>query len=136
MAKEYTKTKGEDKSLEYRDWAKVADVSAPRTKFSNVPVHITYGFLFLFIAATRYLIYFGPASALHSFNAAQAIGATLGYLFVWSLGYWFCITSPRKTLVTWIGGAAVLLSTLIGSYVGFVLLLAIYLMRRNQMAIR
>lgn len=99
---------------------------------SNVPVHITFGFLFLFIAATRYLIYFGPARDLHSFNAAQAIGASLGYLFVWSLAYWFCTTSPKKTLVTWLGGAAVFLSTLIGSFVGFILLFVIYFIRRSQ----
>lgn len=98
----------------------------------NVPVHITFGFLFLLIAATRYLIYFGPARELHSFNAAQAIGASLGYLFVWSFAYWFCATSPRKALVTWLGGAAVVLSTLIGSYVGFVFLFAIYFIRRHQ----
>jgi hypothetical protein len=99
---------------------------------SNVPVHITFGFLFLFIAATRYLIYFGPAKELHSFNAAQAIGASLGYLFVWSLAYWFCTTSPKKTLVTWLGGAAVFLSTLFGSFVGFLLLFVIFFIRRSQ----
>lgn len=99
---------------------------------SNVPLHITFGFLFLFIAATRYLIYFGPGREFHSFTPAQAIGATLGYLFVWSLAYWFCATSPRKTLVTWLGGAAVFLSTLIGSFVGFILLFVIFFIRRNQ----
>jgi len=106
------------------------DLSADRP--SNIPVHITFGFLFLFIAATRYLIYFGPGQELHSFTPAQAIGATLGYLFVWSLAYWFCSTSPKKTLVTWLGGAAVLLSTLIGSFVGFILLFVIFFIRKKQ----
>jgi hypothetical protein len=101
-------------------------------KPSNVPVHITFGFLFLFIAATRYLIYFGPGQELHSFTPAQAIGATLGYLFVWSLAYWFCATSPKKALVTWLGGAAVFLSTLIGSFVGFILLFVIFFIRKSQ----
>lgn len=131
MHKEHNMTSEEEVS-KGRDLVTCPDGSAQRTKSSNIPVHITYGIFFLFIAATRYLIYFGPASGLHSFNAAKAIGATLGYLFVWSLGYWFCITSPKKTLVTWIGGSAVLLSTLIGSYVGFVLLLVIYFIRRSQ----
>src|SRR5690606_14482593 len=98
----------------------------------NTPVHITFAFLFLYIAATRYLIYFGTAQNLHPSNSAQAIGASLGYLFVWSLAYWFCVTSPKKTLVVWLGGAAVFLSTLIGSFVGFILLFAIYFIRRNQ----
>jgi len=99
---------------------------------SNVPVHITFGFLFLYIAATRYLIYFGPARELHSFNEAQALGASLGYLFVWSFAYWFCATSPRKTWVTWLGGSAVILSTLIGPFVGFILLFVIYFLRKKQ----
>jgi len=101
---------------------------------SNMPVHITFVLLFLYIAATRYLVYFGPASQLHKLNAAQAIGATLGYLFVWALGYWFCATSVRKTLVTWLGGLAVFLSTLIGSFVGFILLFVIFPVHRAQQA--
>ena len=99
---------------------------------SNVPVHITFGILLLYIAATRYLMYFGPAQEFHSFNAAQAIGASLGYLFVWSFAYWLCATSPKKTLVTWLGGAAVFLSTLVGSFVGFISLFIIFFIRRKQ----
>lgn len=101
-------------------------------KSSNIPVHITFGSLFLYLAATRYLIYFGPASEMHSFNPAQALGAFLGYLLVWSFGYWLCATPPRKTLVTWLGAAAVILSTLVGSLIGYVLLFVIYFIRRKQ----
>lgn len=99
---------------------------------SSVPVHITFGVLLLFLVARQYLVFTGAASKLHTFNEARAVGASLGYLFIWSLGYWFCVTTPRKAFVTWLGGAAVILSTLIVPFVGFALLLVIYLTRRSQ----
>ncbi|MBU2885235.1 hypothetical protein KO507_05595 [Gilvimarinus agarilyticus] len=97
----------------------------------KLTVHMLMFIGVAYLIVTRYLVYVAMPEVAN-ISLTKAIGANLAYFVIWTLAYFFSITSPRPVREASIGLLAVVISPLVMPLIGWILLLVIFFLRKKS----
>lgn len=93
-------------------------------------VHVVFAIVFLFMVATKYVLYFSPSSIDPGLTGLR-VGATLGHLLIWALAYSMCLGTKKKLLMCFLAAPTLFFGILTFPFLGYLGLICMFIVYKT-----